>query len=519
MVMRGLFIALLLLASAIGRAATSPDETFHQLYGERVRQLKAADRGKGEVEFAKKLLGDARDVSDDKPFQILLCNKAYDYASPYPDGFAIAADAMGLLAKISPESRAAALDKALEMHEKRYNSAPISQRKGVGPAYLDGLIDAADAKADSKSFKESTALYTKALKVAESVDHSRVADIRDAMRELGSRQASQKHLDELTAKVKANPDDTAAVNEVIHALLYEQGRPADAIPMAALLNDASARRAISLAAEDPAGLGGEQLMELGAWHEAQATKAPDQIKVAALEQASKCYSQFLKGHTAEDAEKLKAKRALDGVARMLADTKTRLPHRSVDLLKLINPSRDAVTGTWRMSGSVLTGETTAQSPAASIRIRYRPPEEYDIRVEFARIKGNDAIGQIVSHEGHSFLVVEGGWANTICGIETIDGKRADANPSTQKFPQVLKNDSRSVALIEVRNRSVTVHLNGVVVTHLATDYRDLGLFKQFWDIGDSELGLGATDGAAAFYSVRLTEAGSATKPSLPGRIH
>jgi hypothetical protein len=501
-------VALTVLAGG-GALAASPDDTFQQLYGDQVRKLKA-DRGKGDVDFAKKLLSDAKDVPDDKPFRALLCTKAYEFASAHADGYGIAAEAMELLAKTNPESEAAALDKALEMYEKRYTAAPVSQRKTVGPPYLEKLVAAADAKANGGQVKEATALYNKALKVADTIDRSRASGIRDLMKNLGAKQAAQKHLDELLAKLKANPDDAATANEVIQILVYERNRPADAVEVAAALKDPAAKRAIPLAAKDPADLGEPELMDLAEWHAAQAAKAPDSIKALALERADACYAQFLKIHTAEDADKLKAKHASDEVQRLLVDAEAKGTHRTVDLLKLIDPARDTVKGTWKMNGSVLSGQSAAVREA-SIRIRYQPPEEYDLRVEFTRVMGDECVGEIVSHGGHTFLAVQGGWANTICGLDVVDDKRANANPTTQKFPQVIKNGERTVVVCEVRNRSVTVRVNGAVVTHYVTNYSDLGLCKPVWGIGDGVLGLGAYEGEFLFHSVRLTEVGGGGK--------
>ncbi|MDB5173080.1 MAG: DJ/PfpI family protein [Phycisphaerales bacterium] len=509
-----LLIALTLAAAA---RAASPDDTFQQLYGDQVRKLKAAPRGQGEVDFARKLLSDAKDVADDKPFQALLCNKAYDFASTHADGYAVAADAMELLAKTDPKSRGPAMDKALEMYEKRYTAAAVTQRKTVGPPYLDKLLSVASDKAGAGAIKDAGALYNKALKVADSIDRSRASEIRDAIKDLGTKQAAQKHLDELMTRLKADPTDAATAGDVIQVLLYEQNRPADAAQIAATLSDPAAKRALPLAGKDPADLSEEELTDLAEWHQAQAAKAPDAIKAVAYEQAGRCYAQFLKVHTADDAAKLKAKRTLEVVQRAQAEADAKVPHRTVDLLKLIDPSRDGVKGTWKMAGSALSGASAPGDPVASLRIRYQPPEEYDLKIEFTRVKGNECVAQILSHGGHSFLTVEGGWANTVCGIDVIDGKRADANPSTQKFPQVLKTGARATVVVEVRNRSVTVKLNGSVVTRYATNYANLSLYKAFWDIGDGQLGLGAFEGETLFHSVQLTDAGNPAKSAASAK--
>ncbi|HWE96962.1 MAG TPA: hypothetical protein VG269_23575, partial [Tepidisphaeraceae bacterium] len=266
-----------------------------------------------------------------------------------------------------------------------------------------------------------------------------------------------------------------------------------------------AKRALPLAAKDVADLGEPELIDLAEWHTAQAAKAPDSIKALALERADACYAQFLKIHTAEDADKLKAKRAADEVQRLLADAEAKGPRRTVDLLKLIDPSRDTVKGTWKMSGSGLSGQSAGKTLEASIRIRYQPPEEYDLKIEFTRVKGNECVVQILSHGGHSFLTLQAGFDNTICGIDVVDGKRVNANAATQKFPQVLKTGTRYSVVVEVRNRSVTVKLGGAVVTRYATNYSELTLDPAMWAIGGAPLGLGAYDGETIFHSVQLIE--------------
>jgi hypothetical protein len=58
----------------------------------------------------------------------------------------------------------------------------------------------------------------------------------------------------------------------------------------------------------------------------------------------------------------------------------------VDLMKLIDPAKHAIIGTWRISGTDLV---PAGASVRFLQIPYTPPQEYEIHLEFTRPKSGD----------------------------------------------------------------------------------------------------------------------------------
>jgi hypothetical protein len=118
----------------------------------------------------------------------------------------------------------------------------------------------------------------------------------------------------------------------------------------------------------------------------------------------------------------------------------------IDLLPLIDPAKDKVNGKWELNKA---GELTSDAEKVGrIRIPYRPPAEYDLRVAFTPA-GRTFIPILVAG-GRQFTAVI---SSTRCGFEFVDGLPvADAGNRT-----AVPNDAaswaigkRQEALIEIR---------------------------------------------------------------------
>ena len=70
------------------------------------------------------------------------------------------------------------------------------------------------------------------------------------------------------------------------------------------------------------------------------------------------------------------------------------------LLPLVDPARDAVTGSWKLEkGAVVS----AASARARIEIPWRTAPEYDLRVTFVRRDGADDVAVVLPWKGASFV--------------------------------------------------------------------------------------------------------------------
>ena len=131
--------------------------------------------------------------------------------------------------------------------------------------------------------------------------------------------------------------------------------------------------------------------------------------------------------------------------------------RSVDLLRLIDPARDAVEGTWAFDGPALV---TANAKFGRIQIPYAPPEEYDVRMVAERNEGaNSIVLGLVSH-GRPFMVaIDAFDHDPASGVELIDGK-SFADNETAVPGRLLEIGKRGTIEVAVRRGSVSVTVNG-----------------------------------------------------------
>jgi hypothetical protein len=146
------------------------------------------------------------------------------------------------------------------------------------------------------------------------------------------------------------------------------------------------------------------------------------------------------------------------------------PRRSIDLLGIVDPHRDVFHGTFKWVGSDLQAVRGAND---DIEFPVLPGEEYDYRIEFIRITGDDAVLQSMPCGSAYVNWVLGGWHNEFAGFEKIGEGFANANPSTVRHKPMLANGRRYVSLVQVRSDSLRAYLDGKLIAERKTDYHDI----------------------------------------------
>ena len=144
--------------------------------------------------------------------------------------------------------------------------------------------------------------------------------------------------------------------------------------------------------------------------------------------------------------------------------------RRIDLLKLIDPTVDALKGSWTLRDGKLTG---AGNVFTRIEIPYEPPEEYDIRVVFKRVSGDRSVSVIGSAAAHQFTWTMGGSQNTTCGFEMIGdlGSSDPKNPTSKHAKSWLVNGQEAVCIVKVRKDGAEAYLDGKLISTWKTDYQ------------------------------------------------
>ncbi|MGD0094312.1 MAG: hypothetical protein ABSE73_30765, partial [Planctomycetota bacterium] len=188
---------------------------------------------------------------------------------------------------------------------------------------------------------------------------------------------------------------------------------------------------------------------------------------------------------------------------------------AIDLLALVDPTKDSVSGKWDAKGGALICDNAM---TARVRIPYRPPTEYDFRIQFTRLSGSDCLAQILSASGRQFAFMAGGEGNKVFGLELIAGKQCFENPTAVRRPTCLVTGRRYMLLAQVRNNGVRMYLDGVFLTGFVGEYSQMSV-RDHWAVADpATLGLASWDNTVAFHAAEVLEVtgqGTFTRPDEP----
>lgn len=183
------------------------------------------------------------------------------------------------------------------------------------------------------------------------------------------------------------------------------------------------------------------------------------------------------------------------------------PGKRVNLLTLIDPTKDAVEGKWSFTGTTLVGEKSDKRDR--IEIPYQPPEEYDFKVVFMMLDNAGMAGQVIQKSDRQFFWFMGGECS---GLEQVDGKPYHDNSTTFKG-ELVKPGQWHECAVQVRNDGITVVLDKKPVMKFKTSYQNLSSYAG-WKLRDmSVLGLANHSTKIAFSSIELIEISGSGKKS------
>jgi hypothetical protein len=175
----------------------------------------------------------------------------------------------------------------------------------------------------------------------------------------------------------------------------------------------------------------------------------------------------------------------------------------VNLLKMVDPGKDAILGTWKMEeGKLVAG------PGKLVRLEfpYQPPAEYDFRVVFSRVSGGNNVSQILSRQGKGFIWImelalsRGGFG--LCrGMWITDA----ANPSLTELTAQQNDAGPHTSVLEVRKDRIRCFFNGKLVRDYKTDYADLSMNPDWKLRSEQLLGLGCWESPTEFHRVDVIE--------------
>lgn len=223
--------------------------------------------------------------------------------------------------------------------------------------------------------------------------------------------------------------------------------------------------------------------------------------------ASKQYESELKTALSESmrASQLDEANRITAEIKKLQASTTSQPDSTmgyINLVPLIDPSKDTAVGTWKMEGGAITSSGKGEE---RIEIPYQPPDEYDFRISFTKMSGNNCVVQILSKAGAPFIWVMGTAGGDTFTFHYLKSGDAFRNKTTVRKPSGIKNNLRYTSVVKVRKDGVHAFVDDRLIGKWETDYSDITI-APFWSIRDHNiLGLGSGDSKTVFHSVEVKE--------------
>jgi formylglycine-generating enzyme required for sulfatase activity/serine/threonine protein kinase len=183
---------------------------------------------------------------------------------------------------------------------------------------------------------------------------------------------------------------------------------------------------------------------------------------------------------------------------------------AVNLLPLVDPKKDAVNGAWEKKDAALA----ASGNLVLMRLPYRPPEEYDCRVELSTERAQPTVGVILpTRSGNVNWALFGGKA----GFEYVDNKDLMAGPTAKDTGGWPKPKQRGTVLIQVRRGGLKTFLDGKLFYEFPTDYANLKAHQQWTYAEKNQPALGVL-GSVTFHKAEIldvTGKGTFARPDDP----
>jgi hypothetical protein len=169
---------------------------------------------------------------------------------------------------------------------------------------------------------------------------------------------------------------------------------------------------------------------------------------------------------------------------------------TIDLIPLIDPTRDAVFGQWKIADNVLHCNDRGLVPR--IQIPYQPPEEYDFTVTFSQPGLRNGISLVMPKPGGgSFYMAVGYRQGAGFGFSIKDFVARDMS-------QPIEVKRCYTATAQIRKDRIRGILDGKVLVDHPTDFRDVGS-DQWRNLRDASVLAVACDDPTVFHHVRVTE--------------
>ena len=306
------FIILTLTTSVFADAKSD----YEMLFGDEAKKVSATKSTADDAAFAKKLLDAAKAMADVRKTRHFLYEKVVQFGSKDVAGAPHALSALRILMRAQPDQKAKWQEAKLNVTEKQFQKYRGAAQKSAARAYLDVLIQVAEAKAATGKAAEAGRLYRKGIPAAIFAGY-KLSELRGRIRGLAGAVEAQAEHEKLIKKLADDPKDTKTREKLILIYVMERDDPAKAASLLATGVDRKLRENVPLAAKKPKDLMETACMQLGDWYKQLAAKGSAKGKAAVLARARMYYERYLSLHRKRDVGRYKASAALVEVNKEL----------------------------------------------------------------------------------------------------------------------------------------------------------------------------------------------------------
>lgn len=342
-------------AAAQAQVEKTVKDLFKTEYARRTPQSQAA--------LAKTLIQQAKQTNDDPTARYVLLREARDLAAAAPD-LATAFQAVDELAR-SYQVEALDLDIAVLSAAGKIAKSPESL---IAIAHAATSLSEKAVVADR--YEEASSLLGKAESSARNAQDiplfTRIQGRRRDLSELQKEYARVKASEKILAD---QPDDPAAALAVGRFLCLMKNDWERGLPLLAKGSDGTLKAAAEKELAHPTETAAALEVADAWWDIASAQKDPN-LRRTLITHARPWYTQAVPGLSG--LSKARIEKRLDEIEQSHASAPI------VDLLALVDPKKDALSGSWSMDGPALLSPTVCAQ--ASLQIPYEPPLEYDLKM-------------------------------------------------------------------------------------------------------------------------------------------
>jgi len=457
---RFLLAVLILAACPVVAAADEAEDAFQAQFGAEYKKVVASPATTDDAALAAKVLEAARKEGTPPALAAHLSDRAYELGSKHPNGYETAVGAMELLADLAPPKKIACLDSIVEVREKAYRAAgrKPEDRAAAGDAYIEAILAAAQGHIQAGDAAGAAELAKKALATAKAIN----ADSKQVQARLdgfAQRQALTEQVADLKAKVQAAPRDPTLRNQLVRLLVVEMDDPAQANLYVDDSCDEAMRKYVPAATRDLQRTPALAAMELAKWYEGLAAGAGlgPAVKWAMLARTRNYYGRFLCCGGVAEVDRAQAAAAIANVEKALLlleparAVRTIREGQWIDLVALVDPARDEMTGSCKVEGGVLVVRGNRLAIPCALDGSYR------LIAKFVRTEGNTPTAIALPVGARTVAVVLNHFSGA-SGLLEVNGPPVRAKDGT--LTPGMDYDLDVKVLLSGDKAEITVELNG-----------------------------------------------------------